>query len=63
MNNNDHRQGKLLQSAGHTFTKPQENWAWALKWDWQALAAVSKKRGLHRNGTDLSREDSLSSHS
>lgn len=62
MNTNNRRQAKGLQAPQYHFTKPQENRAWALEWDAEALAALSKKRGLYKNGTDPNREDSFSSH-
>ncbi len=63
MNMNEGRQGRPLQEDRFALSEAQGNGAWALKWDAAALAALSKERGLDKNGKNLSREDPFSSHS
>jgi hypothetical protein len=62
MNMNERGQQQPLQEDRFALSETQGNWAWALKWDSEALAAISVKRGLDNNGTNVSREDPFSSH-
>jgi len=62
MKRNEQGQKQLLQPGSCALFEQQESRAWALKWDAQGLAELSKKQGPRKNGTDVNREDSLSAY-